>query len=96
MYNGNIVLNPAKEGFTDETSFQIAVARSAIGITEDGTILLIGGVKCTAAQLADIMLKLGAVNAIAMESGSSSGLYTSTEDAVATSAKAMSNALIFK
>ena len=96
LYNGNIVLNPAKEGFTDETSFQIAVARSAIGITEDGTILLIGGVKCTAAQLADIMLKLGAVNAIAMESGSSSGLYISTEDAVATSAKAMSNALIFK
>lgn len=94
--NGAIVLDPAKEGFTDETSFQIAVPRSAVGVTEDGTILLTGNIKCTAQELADIMLELGAVQAIAMDSGSSSGLYISSGDAVAAPMKAISNALIFK
>lgn len=94
--NGKVVCNPVKEGFTDETSFQIAVARSAIGITEDGTILLVGGVKCSAVELAAIMIELGAVQAIAMDSGSSSGLYSVTEEPVAAPMKAISNALIFK
>lgn len=94
--NGKIVCNPAKEGFTDETSFQIAVSRSAIGITKDGTVLLVGGVKCTADELAAVMVELGAVQAIAMDSGSSSGLYSITAEPVAAPMKAISNALIFK
>ncbi|MBO5301094.1 MAG: phosphodiester glycosidase family protein, partial [Peptococcaceae bacterium] len=93
---GKVVCNPVKEGFTDETSFQISVARSAVGITEDGTILLVGGVKCSAEELAAIMIELGAVQAIAMDSGSSSGLYSVTEEPVAAPMKAISNALIFK
>ena len=96
LKDGKSVLNPAKEGFTDETSFQISVARSAIGITKDGTILLTGNIKCTAEELAAIMLELGAAQAIAMDSGASSGLYTTTEEAVAAPMKAISNALIFK
>ena len=94
--NGKVVCDPAREGFTDATSFQMAVARSAVGITEDNTILLIGSVKCTAEELANIMLELGAVQAIAMDSGSSSGLYSTTDDVVAAPMKAISNALIFK
>lgn len=93
---GEIVLNPANEGFTDETSFQISVARSAIGITEDGSVLLVGNVNCTAEELASIMLELGAIQAIAMDSGSSSGLYCTAEETVAAPMKAISNALIFK
>lgn len=96
LKDGKSVLNPVKEGFTDETSFQISVARSAIGITEDGTILLVGNVKCTAEELTAIMAELGAVQAIAMDSGSSSGLYSVAEEAVSAPAKAISNALIFK
>lgn len=94
--NGKVAYNPAKEGFTDETSFQIVVARSAIGITEDGTVLLVGNVKCTAEELATIMVELGAVQAIAMDSGASSGLYSVTEEPVVAPMKAISNALIFK
>ncbi len=94
--NGKVSLNPKKEGFTDETSFQMAVARSAVGITEDGTILLAGNIKCTAEEMAAIMLELGAVQAIAMDSGSSSGLYSTASEAVAAPMKAISNALIFK
>ncbi len=96
LKDGKVVLNPAKEGFTDETSFQISVARSALGITEDGTMLLVGGVKCTTAQMADIMAQLGAVNAISMDSGASSGLYCTAEEPVAAPMKAISNALIIK
>lgn len=94
--DSKVTCNPAKEGFTDETSFQIAVARSAVGITEDGTVLLIGGVKCNIDELAKVMVDLGAVQAIAMDSGSFSGLYNSTEATVIAPTKAISNALIFK
>ena len=94
--DGKVVLNPAKEGFTDETSFQIAVSRSAIGITDKGTTLLVGGVKCTAEELAAIMVELGAVQAIAMDSGASSGLYSVADEPVAAPMRAISNALIFK
>ena len=94
--DGKNVLNPAKEGFTDVTSFQIAVARSAVGITEDGTMLLVGGIKCTTEQLAEIMIQLGATNAISMDSGASSGLYSVATEAVAAPMKAINNALIIK
>lgn len=94
--DGKAAFNPEKEGFTDETSFQLAVARSAVGITKDGTILLIGNIKCTAEEMTAIMLELGAVQAIAMDSGSSSGLYSTANEAVAAPMKAISNALIFK
>ncbi|MBQ2995448.1 MAG: phosphodiester glycosidase family protein, partial [Peptococcaceae bacterium] len=96
LKDGKAALNPVKEGFTDTTSFQMPVARSAVGITEDGTILLVGNVKCTAEEMSAVMLELGAEQAIAMDSGSSSGLYSVAEDAVAAPAKAISNALIFK
>ncbi len=96
LKDGKTVLDPAKEGFTDTTSFQITVARSAVGITEDGTMLLVGGVKCTTEQLADVMAQLGAVDAIAMDSGASSGLYSVAEESVAAPIKAISNALIIK
>ena len=94
--NGKVAYNPAKEGFTDETSFQISVTRSAVGITEDGSILLVGGVKCSSEELAAIMVELGAIQAISMDSGSSSGLYCTTEERVVAPMKAISNALIFK
>ena len=94
--NGKVVCNPAKEGFTDETSFQVAVARSAIGITKDNTVILVGSVKCSAEELAAIMVELGAVQAIAMDSGASSGLYSVTDEPVVAPTKAISNALIFK
>ena len=95
LKDGNNVVNPAKEGFTESAGFDLAVARSAVGITSDGDILLVAGVKCTLNQLADVMQQLGAVNAICMDCGSSSGLYVPGQTLPAP-AKEISNALVFK
>ncbi|MGM9525442.1 MAG: phosphodiester glycosidase family protein [Peptococcaceae bacterium] len=95
LKDGNNVVNPEKEGFTDSAGFTMTVARSAVGVTKDGDILLVGGVKCTLNQLASVMSQLGAVQAICMDSGSSSGLYVPDASLPAPS-KEISNALIFK
>lgn len=95
LKDGATVINPEKEGFTDTTGFNMTTTRSAVGITKDGDILLVGGVKCTLNQLASVMSQLGAVQAICMDCGSSSGLYM-TNGSVPAPAKEISNALIFK
>lgn len=95
LKDGNNVVNPEKEGFTDLTGFDMTTARSAVGVTKDGDILLVGGVKCTLDQLASVMSQLGAVQAICMDCGSSSGLYISN-GSVSAPTKEISNALIFK
>lgn len=95
LKDGANVVNPAKEGFSDSAGFGMTVARSAIGVTANGDILLVGGVKCTLNQMASVMSQLGAVNAICMDNGSSSGLYASN-GTVPAPAKEISNALIFK
>lgn len=92
---GNTVINPASEGFTDSAGFDLTTSRSAVGVAANGDILLVGGVKCTLNQLASIMSQLGAVDAICMDSGSSSGLYK-PNSVLAAPSKEISNALIFK
>lgn len=96
LKDGANVVNPEKEGFSDSAGFSLAVARSAVGVTSSGDILLVGGVKCTLNQLASVMSQLGATQAICMDSGSSSGLYSSGSTSLPTSSKDISNALIFK
>ncbi len=95
LKDGKNVVNPAKEGFTDSIGFDLTVARSAVGITKNGDILLVAGVKCTLDQLADVMSQLGSVHAICMDIGSSSGLYVPGHTLPAPS-KEISNILIFK
>lgn len=95
LKDGKSIINPAKEGFTESAGFDLAVARSAVGINKNGDILLVAGVKCTLNQLADVMKQLGATQAICMDCGSSSGLYVPGHTLPAPS-KEISNALIFK
>lgn len=95
LRNGAVAINLAKENFTNEKSTTMSFARSAVGVNEDGNILLVSGVNSTLEQMADVMLQLGAVEAISMDSGSSSGLYAN-DQYVVKSSRAMSNALIFK
>ena len=95
LKDGVISPHPEKEGFSDTAGFRIAITRSAIGITASGDILLIGSFKCTLEQLASVMQQLGAVQAISMDSGSSSGLYL-THNVISAPSKEISNALIFK
>ncbi len=95
LKDGKNIVDPAKEGFTDSAGFDLAVARSAVGVTSNGDILLVAGVKCTLNQLANVMSQLGAVHAICMDSGSSSGLYVPGHN-LPTPGKEISNILIFK
>ncbi len=95
LKDGAVVVNPAKEGFSDSAGFDLAVARSAVGVMKNGDILLVAGVKCTLNQMASVMTQLGAVHAISMDSGSASGLYV-PGCTLPTPGKEISNILIFK
>lgn len=95
LKNGSMILNPEREGFTDTTSFTLSTPRSALGVTSEGDILLVAGVKCTLEQLAEIMQQLGAENAICLDGGSSSGTYA-MDNYVSAPSKEISNAIIFK
>lgn len=72
--NGQVCFNPAAEGFSSYKILSMSGARSAIGVTSDRRVLL---VTCTATvqQLAHIMKALGAVDAMNLDGGASSGLY---------------------
>jgi Phosphodiester glycosidase len=80
VQNRQIVLNGESEQFA--TAFvQQAAARSVIGSTAEGTLLLVAvhnrlnGAGPTLREAAQIMLQLGAVNALNLDGGSSTTLY---------------------
>lgn len=80
IQNGQIVLDAKAEQFSAAFIQELA-ARSAIGQTADGTILMvtahnrIGGKGATLAEMAQIMSRLGAVDALNLDGGSSTTLY---------------------
>jgi hypothetical protein len=77
---GQIVLDAKAEGFSEAFNLQTA-SRSAIGVTPAGTLLIVavhnraGGAGATLAELAQLMQQLGAVDALNLDGGSSTGLY---------------------
>ncbi len=95
IQNGVVSIDLAKENFSDEKSTQMTIARSAVGLTSAGDVILVSGVNCTTEQLAEIMLKLDVVRAISMNGGAFSGLYVNGQYVVKPS-RNMSNALVFK
>lgn len=80
MSNGQVVLNAKAEEFRPPFDTQSA-PRSGIGQTADGTILLaavhnrVGGPGPTLKEWALIMQRLGSVNALNLDGGSSTSLY---------------------
>jgi hypothetical protein len=78
--NSQVVVNPLGEQFRPPFDTQ-AAPRSGIGQTADGTILLaathnrLGGPGPTLQEWALIMQKLGSVNALNLDGGSSTSLY---------------------
>ncbi len=78
--NGRVVLNAKAEKFRPPFDTQ-AAPRSGIGQTADGTILLaavhnrVGGPGPTLKEWALIMQRLGSVNALNLDGGSSTSLY---------------------
>nr|WP_242043451.1 phosphodiester glycosidase family protein [Leptolyngbya sp. FACHB-671] len=80
LQNRQVVLNAQSEQFGEAFARQ-AAARSAIGRTAEGNLIMItvqnriGGPGPTLAETAQIMQRLGAVDALNLDGGSSTTLY---------------------
>lgn len=80
VQNRQIVLNAKSEGFSDAFIREKA-ARSAIGVTSSGTLLIAavhnrpGGPGPTLAEIAKLMQQMGCVDALNFDGGSSTSLY---------------------
>jgi hypothetical protein len=80
LQNRQIVLDAKAEHFSDAFNRETA-ARSAIGTTADGTLLIAavdnrgGGVYPTLTEIAQVMQQLGCVDALNLDGGSSTSLY---------------------
>jgi hypothetical protein len=80
VQNGQINANAKAEGFSDAFAAQ-AAPRSAIAVTPDGNLVLVaihyspGGRGPTLREAAQIMLQLGARDALNLDGGTSSSLY---------------------
>lgn len=72
---GQMTIDFAAEGFTEEKITKLAWTRSAIGITRDNILLLAVADAATVRDMATFMADLGAVDALCMDSGASSGLW---------------------
>lgn|GEM_PF-237722 len=74
----------SNEGFSPEVHSNVRAPRSAVGVTGDGRVLLVTvdgrqpgySAGMTMAELAEYMLSLGAVQAMALDGGASSQLVT--------------------
>jgi exopolysaccharide biosynthesis protein len=75
VVNGKVHLNPNADGFR-MASLKIRARRSGIGITKDGKLLLVSTKKpFTLKEFAEIMVRLGAVDALNLDGGGACGLY---------------------
>lgn len=63
-----------KEGFTEAKILTNASSRSALGFTSKGELLLVTVGKATMSEMAQLMQTLGAVEAMNLDGGASSGL----------------------
>lgn len=88
-----IIVNPTAEGFTEAKILSQSMARSAIGVNHQGDIILVHAT-ATVQNLANIMQELGAVHAMNLDGGASSGIYLHGSYLVQPG-RQLSNALIF-
>ncbi|SRR5665213_803185 len=73
--DGRITVDPAAEGFRDPKILYLSAARSAVGLTRDGTTMILATSGGTIREMAAVMLGLGAYQAMALDGGASSGLW---------------------
>ncbi|TYP72486.1 phosphodiester glycosidase family protein [Paenibacillus methanolicus] len=92
--NGQIAVNPTGEGFKDPKILTGGGARSGIAILKNGSVMLATVPGATMKQWALIMKQLGAVQAMNLDGGASSGLMSGGKT-VTTPGRALSNALLF-
>jgi hypothetical protein len=73
--DGRITVDPVSEGFRDPKIVYLSAARSAVGLTRDGTTMILATSSGTTREMAGVMLGLGAYQAMAFDGGASSGLW---------------------
>lgn len=83
----------ANEGFSELKVTQGSVARMAIGVKKDGTVV-IASTSGTLAQLSQVMVGLGCENAMNLDGGASKALYVKNAWSVS-AGRALSNMLVF-
>lgn len=74
LTGGHVTVDPAAEGFRDPKILTASAARSAVGLTRDGRLILATSAG-TIREMAGVMLRLGASDAMAFDGGASSGLW---------------------
>jgi hypothetical protein len=72
--NGRVTVDPAAEGFRDPKILYASAARSAVGLTRDGRLILATS-SGTIREMAEVMLRLGASDAMALDGGASAGMW---------------------
>lgn len=75
---GRPAFDPERESFdteNPESNVNRRASRAAVGLRGDGTVLFVTATSVTAAEMVPIMLSLGAIEALQMDSGGSSTLY---------------------
>ena len=74
LTNGRVTVDPTAEGFRDPKILYASTARSMVGLTRNGDMILATS-SGTVREMADVMLGLGAYQAMALDGGASSGLW---------------------
>lgn len=90
--NGIVTVNALEEGFTEAKILTQAAARSAVGVTKNHHLLLVT-TTATMNDLGELMKKLGAIQAMNLDGGASSGLYVNG-NYVSRTGREISNALL--
>lgn len=91
--NGKAATDPVGEGFKDPKILTSRGARSAIGITSDGKLIIVTTSAASIPELAEVMVKLKAVEAMNLDGGASSGLYANGKY-ITPAGRDLSNALV--
>lgn len=91
--DGAVAVDVVEEGFRDPKILTGGGARSALGITGNHELLFVTSSGATIPQLAAIMKQAGAVQAMNLDGGASSGLYYNGKY-LTTPGRKISNALI--
>jgi hypothetical protein len=74
LTDGRVTVDPVAEGFRDPKIVRLSLARSLVGLTGDGWLILAIS-SGTVREMAGVMKALGADQAMNLDSGGSSGLW---------------------
>ncbi len=76
IWDGTVYVNPRAEGFRDRHMMYSKTMRLGVGITKYNRLMFVAvKTPCYLSQLARVMRKLGCVNAVNVDQGSSSAFY---------------------